>query len=187
MMPTWLVFIPQLPSSPSSLRVLVWRRMRAAGAVALQQGVWVLPQAPEHEQFLRDVLREAQQQGGSGILMVATPLDADQATEVIERFRADRDQEYVEFGVRCRDFLAEIAKETTACNFTFAALEENEHDLQKLHTWLGKIRTRDFFGALQAHTAADALASCENALRGFAEAIYAHEGLQGHAEDEGGK
>ena len=135
---TWLVFIPQLPSSPSSLRVLVWRRMRAAGAAALQQGVWVLPQTPEHEQFLRDVLLEAQQQGGSGILLVATPLDADQAVEVVERFRADRDQEYHEFGVRCRDFLAEIAKETTAHNFTFAALEENEHDLQKLHTWLGR-------------------------------------------------
>ena len=42
-MQTWLVFIPQLPSSPSSLRVLVWRRMRTAGAAALQQGVWVLP------------------------------------------------------------------------------------------------------------------------------------------------
>ena len=53
---TWLVFIPQLPSSPSSLRVLVWRRMRTAGAAALQQGVWVLPQTPEHEQFLREVL-----------------------------------------------------------------------------------------------------------------------------------
>ena len=110
---TWLVFIPQLPSSPSSLRVLVWRRMRAAGAAALQQGVWVLPQTPEHEQFLRDVLLEAQQQGGSGILLVATPLDADQAAEVVERFRADRDQEYREFGVQCRDFLAEIVKETT--------------------------------------------------------------------------
>src|SRR4030095_6227156 len=101
MMQTWLVFIPQLPSSPSSLRVLVWRRMRTAGAAALQQGVWVLPQTPEHEQFLRDVLLEAQQQGGSGILMVATPLDADRASEVVERFRADRDQEYVEFGVQC--------------------------------------------------------------------------------------
>ena len=113
----WLVFIPQLPSSPSSLRVLVWRRMRAAGAAALQQGVWVLPQTPEHEQFLRDVLLEAQQQGGSGILMVATPLDADQASEVVERFRADRDQEYHEFGVQCRDFLAEIAKETDGTQF----------------------------------------------------------------------
>ena len=70
--------------------------------------------------------------------MVATPLDADRASEVVERFRADRDQEYQEFGVQCRDFLAEIAKETAARNLTFAALEENEHDLQKLHTWLGE-------------------------------------------------
>jgi len=177
MMQTWLVFIPQLPSSPSSLRVLVWRRMRAAGAAALQQGVWVLPQTPEHEQFLRDVLIEAQQQGGNGILMVATPLDADQAAEVVERFRADRDQEYREFGVRCRDFLAEIAKETAAHNFIFAALEENEHDLQKLHTWLAKINARDFFGARQASAAAEALAACEHALRSFAETIYACEGL----------
>jgi len=183
---TWLVFIPQLPSSPSSLRVLVWRRMRAAGAAALQQGVWVLPQTPEHEQCLRDVLREEQQQGGSGILLVATPLDADRASEVVERFRADRDEEYREFGVQCRDFLAEIAKETDARNLTFAALEENEHDLQKLHTWLEKIRARDFFSALQARAAADALAACERALHGFAEAIYAREGLQGHTGDERG-
>jgi hypothetical protein len=183
---TWLVFIPQLPSSPSSLRVLVWRRMRAAGAAALQQGVWVLPQTPEHEQFLRDVMREAQQQGSSGILMVATPLDADQASEVVERFRTDRDEEYQEFGVRCRDFLAEIAKETAARNLTFAALEENEHDLQKLHTWLAKIRARDFCGAPQARAAVDALAACESVLRDFAAAIYAREGLQEHAEDEPG-
>lgn len=181
---TWLIFIPQLPSSPSSLRVLVWRRMRAAGAAALQQGVWVLPQTPEHEQFLRDVLREAQQQGGSGILLIATPLDTDQVAEVVARFRADRDQEYQEFCVRCRDFLAEIAKETAAGNLTFAALEENEHDLQKLHTWLGKIRARDFCGADQASAAAAALTACEQALRGFAEAIYAREGLQGQAEDK---
>ena len=182
----WLMFIPQLPSSPSSLRVLVWRRMRAAGAAALQQGVWVLPQTPEHERFLRDVLMEARQQGGSGLLLVATPLDADRASEVVERFRADRDQEYLEFGGRCRDFLAEIAKETAVGNLSFAAREENEQDLQKLQDWLGKIRARDFFGAPQDRVAADALAACERALRGFAKAIYAREGLQGHAEDEPG-
>ena len=186
MVQTWLVFIPQLPSSPSSLRVLVWRRMRAAGAAALQQGVWVLPQTQEHEQFLRDVLLEAQQQGGSGILMVATPLDAERTSEVVEHFRADRDEEYREFGVQCRDFLAEIAKETAAGNLSFAALEENEHDLQKLQNWLGKIRARDFFDAPQGGAAAEALAACERALSGFAEAIYAREGLQGHVEDERG-
>jgi hypothetical protein len=186
MIQSWLLFIPQLPSSPSSLRVLVWRRMRAAGAAALQQGVWVLPQTPEHERFLRDVLREAQQQGGSGILLVATLLDADRASEVVERFRADRGQEYREFCGRCRDFLAEIAKETAAGNLSFAALEENEQDLQKLQHWLTKIRARDFFEAPEGCAAAEALAGCERALNGFTEAIYAREGLQGHTEDEHG-
>jgi hypothetical protein len=186
MVQTWLVFVPQLPSSPSSLRVLVWRRMRTVGAAALQQGVWVLPQTPEHERFLRDVLLEAQQQGGSGILLAATLLDADSVSAVVERFHADRNQEYREFGVRCRDFLAEIAKETEAGNLSFAALEENEHDLQKLHNWLGKIRLRDFFDAPQGRAAAEALAACDRALSGFAEAIYAREGLRGHSEDERG-
>jgi hypothetical protein len=101
-----------------------------------------------------------------------------------ERFHADRNQVYREFGVRCRDLLAEIAKEITAGNLTFAALEENEHDVHKLHTWLGKIRGRDVFGAPQANTAADALAACEQVLRGFAEAIYDREGLQVSAEDD---
>jgi hypothetical protein len=88
--------------------------------------------------------------------------------------------------VQCREFLAEIAKETDAHNLTFAALEENEHDLQKLHTWLAKISARDFFGAPQAHAAAEALAACERALQSFAAAIYTREGLQGHPEDEYG-
>lgn len=29
----WLLFTSQLPASPSRLRVMVWRRMKAAGAV----------------------------------------------------------------------------------------------------------------------------------------------------------
>jgi hypothetical protein len=131
-------------------------------------------------------LGEAKQQGGNGILMVATPLDADQTAEVIHRFRADRDQEYREFEVQCRAFLAEIAKETIADNLTFAALEENEYDFQKLQTWLTKIRARDFFSAPQASPAAEALVSCKRALQDFAQAIYAREGLQGQAEDERG-
>lgn len=66
---------------------------------------------------------------------------------------------------------------------TFAALEENEHDLQKLHTWLAQIRARDF---CSTNAAVDVLATGESALREFAEAIYARAGLQGHAQDEHG-
>lgn len=173
----WLLFLPQLPSSPSSLRVLVWRRLRVAGALGLQNGVWVLPDRPDHERFLQGLVAEIAPQGGSGLLFRATPLQAELPEDIVERFRAERDEEYGEVRGRCTDFLAEIAKETAARNLTFAELEENEEDLEKLVAWLGKVRVRDFFGAPQAEPAAADLARCQAAFEGFAQAVYEQAGL----------
>jgi hypothetical protein len=39
----WLLFIHQLPSQPSNLRVTTWRRLQQIGAVPLKQAVYVLP------------------------------------------------------------------------------------------------------------------------------------------------
>ena len=173
----WLLFLPQLPSSPSSLRVLAWRRLRAAGALGLQHGVWVLPHGTRHEQFFRELLAEVTAQGGGGMIFVAQPLDPALPAEIAARFLAERAQDYAEFAGRCRDFLAEIAKETSGRNFTFAALEENEQDFQKLIGWLARIRARDFFGGTQAEQADSALAGCQRTLEIFAEAVYAEAGL----------
>ncbi len=173
----WLLFLPQLPSSPSSLRVLAWRRLRASGAATMQNGVWVLPNSPENEQLLRDLLKEIQAQSGTGYLLTASPLDPIQNEEILERFRSDRDQEYSEFCERCSGFLVEIEKETALKKFTFAELEENEDDLHKLTGWLRKIRTRDFFKGHQAPRAAAMLTECQEALKNFATAVYTQEGL----------
>ena len=174
----WLIFIPQLPSSPSSLRVLVWRRMRAAGAAALQQSVWVLPQTPGHERFLQELWVDVRRQGGTGVLLAASTLDSELESEIAERFREDRNQEYREFSGRCRDFLEEIRKETAVGNLSFAELEENEEDFSKLQGWLKKIEIRDFFGAQGSIEAAADLETCQRALEAFAEAVYAREGLE---------
>lgn len=185
----WLLFLPQLPSSPSSLRVLVWRRLRAAGALGLQHGVWVLPHTPEQERVFHALLGEVAPQGGGGLLFAASPLDAALPADIVGRFRAERAEDYTEFGSRCRDFLAEIAKETAGGNFGFTELEENEQDLQKLVGWLAKIRARDFFPGEPAEEAARALATCERALARFTSAVYAAAGLppaEGEEGDTGG-
>ena len=52
----WLLFLSQLPAHPSSLRVNVWRKLRASGALGLQNGVWVLPDQPEQAKFLENLL-----------------------------------------------------------------------------------------------------------------------------------
>jgi hypothetical protein len=47
---------------------------------------------------------------------------------------------------RCTDFLTEIDTETAREKFTYAELEEQDEDLTKLTSWLGKIHARDTLG-----------------------------------------
>lgn len=153
--------------------------MRAAGATGLQNGVWVLPHRPDHEQFLRELLIEIERQGGHGLIFTAVSLDQGIDPDIFESFRADRDQEYTEFCERCADFFHEIEKETARQKFTFAELEENEEDLKKLADWLGKIQARDFFQGHQAEAAVAALTACRQTMDGFTQRVYAHAGLNG--------
>lgn len=173
----WLLFLPQLPASPSSLRVLVWRRLRAAGAVGLQSGVWILPHQPVHQRFLLDLMRDVERQGGAASVFAASALDPALTARIIEQARADRDREYDEFRERCGALLAELEKETDQQKFTFAELEENEQDLQKLDSWLAKIAARDFFDAPGAAAARAAFEQSQQRFARYAQSVYAGEGL----------
>jgi len=174
---TWLVFFPQTPATPSSLRVLVWRRLQQAGAINLQSGAWLLPQTSEQEQVLGTLLTEMEQQGGSGFFLEAkAPTEVIQAT-LIKRCQDERAREYQELSERCQEFLAEVEKETRAGKFIFAELEENEQDLLKLTRWLRKIQSRDFFPSLASREAIAHLAECRQALERFTTTVYEQEGL----------
>ena len=182
---TWLVFFPQTPATPSSLRVLVWRRLQQAGAINLQSGAWMLPQTSEQEQALMTLLAEIEQQGGSGFFLEArAPTEAIQ-TDLMKRFQEERAKEYQEFGERCQEFLAEVEKETHAHKFTFAELEENEQDLLKLTRWLRKIQRRDFFPSSSSRDATARLASCRQALEAFTTTVYGQEGLPQPSPEDG--
>ena len=173
----WLVFFPQTPATPSSLRVLVWRRLQQAGAVNVQGGAWLLPRVRELEQVLLTLLTEMEQQGGSGFFLEArAPNEVIQAG-LIERFQGERAKEYQEFGERCQQFHQEVEKETHAHKFTFAELEENEQDLLKLTRWLRKIQQRDFFPSSGSLEAQERLTQCRQALQTFTTSVYEQEGL----------
>ena len=179
---TWLIFTPQTPTSPSSLRVTIWRRLQHAGAVSVQQGMWMLPQTAEHEQVLAELLRDIQVHGGTGLLLVASALDASQETQIIARFQQERARGYIEFADRCQEFFREIEKETAAQNWSFAELEEIEEDLAKLTSWLRKIQHRDFFPGPRSEEATQLLAKARQLLDGFTHAVYVHAGLESKDE-----
>src|SRR5215203_6083390 len=125
----WFVLVYKLPAEPTRLRASVWRKLKAAGAVYLQNGVAALPE-------------EA------------------------------RDAEYAEVLSKCRDFHAELERERAMGKFTFAELEENEEDLDKLGAWLRKVELRDRFGAPSAQEARAAVLACREDLEAFAASVY---------------
>ncbi|HET9080356.1 MAG TPA: Chromate resistance protein ChrB [Trebonia sp.] len=167
----WLMFMYQVPSEPSRLRTAVWRRLKALGAVYVAHSVAALPESPEAERALRALRAEVGQMGGAAQLVRAEPLLGQ--GDFTARYNQARDEEYAEVIGRCADFLAEIARESGAGHFSYAELEENDEDLAKLRTWLGKVAARDVLGAASAESARAALAECEEALEGFAAQVYA--------------
>jgi hypothetical protein len=172
----WLLFCPQLPATPSSPRVMVWRRMRAAGSLGLDNGLWILPYTDSAEKFIQEIKGYIENQGGSSKTFLANALDETTEAEILERFRQDRSEEYAELKEQCLDFLGEIEKETTRQNFSFAEYEENEQDLVKLEAWFEKVKARDFLGGIQAEEAIQWLEKCHQALQNFANEVFNHEG-----------
>jgi hypothetical protein len=183
----WLLFCPQLPATPSSPRVMVWRRMRSAGAVGLDNGLWILPDSDSSANAIQDIKTYIESQGGSSKTFNAMSFDEVTETEILERMRQDRAEEYMELKEQCTDFLAEIDKEIGRRNFSFAEYEENEQDLVKLEVWFEKVRQRDILGGDQAQEAGQWLEKCRQALHQFATEVFTNSlgggGLELRPED----
>jgi hypothetical protein len=174
---SWLLLLTQLPRSPSSHRVALWRRLRAAGATTMVTSVWVLPETAPHAELLEQLRDGLLQQGGIGFVL-SIPASAPDVNEAImSRFRSDRGREYDEFAERCSALLEEIGREGKAGKYTFAEMEESEQDLEKLVRWLAKIAARDFFPDERGQEAAVMLARCQTAVAAFSQAVYAAENV----------
>jgi len=91
---------------------------------------------------------------------------------IIDKFNAARDEEYGELFEQCEDFFKEIDKEIARENFTFAEIEENEEELNKLKQWYEKIIARDSFAASHREKAKLVLSKCAEALDGFCDKVY---------------
>jgi vacuolar-type H+-ATPase subunit I/STV1 len=180
----WLLFLAQLPATPSSLRVTAWRRLRDVGSTSLQNGVWILPRNPENTIFMERLLSTIKQKGASGQIFVVQGLDQAIHEDIIARFKADREQEYDEFLEQCSAFLGELEKETRHQKFTFAELEENEQNIQRLRKWIAKIQKRDFFKADKSQEALIAYKNCRQRLQNYTRQVYAQEGIDTSLNEE---
>lgn len=169
----WLVLVYKIPAEPSRLRAGVWRKIKNLGAIYLQNSVAALPHSAGAERALRLLRNEITEMGGTAFLLHSDVLSGH--ADAVDAFNAARDAEYEEIVDKCQDFRAEIEKEERIEHFTFAELEENDEDLTKLRTWLGKVEARDVLGASRRAEATAAVQGCEQILEAYAARVYAEE------------
>jgi predicted nuclease with RNAse H fold len=166
------LFTYKVLPEPSKRRVALWRRLKGMWAVYLQSGACLLPKSDDHVRQLKMLENEISEMEGEAVILETVAFDRAQEEKVVGRFKADRDEEYREFLLKCADFESEIAKETSAKHFTYAELEENDVDLKKLQSWLEKIKKLDFYDAPLRAEAEERLRACEVLLDAYAQRVF---------------
>lgn len=129
----WLALLHQLPTKPPYLRVKVWRRLQAIGAVPLKNAVHVLPRTEANETVFLELLNEIVASGGEAILLDARLLAGQSDGEVRALFDAARDEDYSEIVQTARRLLD--------------TGPPSGPDIARLQKRFADISSLDFFGA----------------------------------------
>ena len=103
----WLLLIHQLPAKPAYLRVKVWRRLQALGAVAVKNAVYALPCDDQtHRRTSSGCCARSSRAAARRSLCEARFVDGLSDQEVRALFDAARDADYDELAKRRRALAA---------------------------------------------------------------------------------
>src|SRR6266705_1415860 len=134
-----LLLIVTMPPTPSSLRVRVWRRLRALGAVALKRTVYLLPDSADHLEQFQWLAQEIQRAGGEATLVRADRIENMTSADVVRLFQDARNPEYRALASRYRKALQSIEKKSAD------ASERTEAEILRLGKDYERVRDLDFF------------------------------------------
>jgi hypothetical protein len=156
----WLLLIHQIPAKPAYLRVKIWRRLQALGAVAVKNAVYALPASDQAQEDFEWVLKEICEGGGEAMICEARLIDGLSDHEVRSLFNAAREENY--------DLLAKEARtlvDTFRQDLTPSAKAEAKTQLAKLKARADQVLAIDFFGANGREALDGLLAGLEDALK----------------------
>jgi hypothetical protein len=149
----WLLLIHQIPPKPGYLRVKIWRRLQALGAVAIKNSVYVIPR---NEQTLEDfqwVLREIVQAGAEASICAASFVEGLTDDQVEALFRTARDADYGQIADEAKTVLDAAPP---GASMTDEDRSELEAALTRLKKRFSVVVNLDFFEA-QGREAASTL------------------------------
>ncbi len=103
----FLALFISLPTQGGTHRVRVWRALKGLGCGTLRDGVYLLPDHPQHAAALEAVAQDARQAGGSGDVHALAARDAEHEQDLLRLF--DRTADYTALAADARQLLAELA------------------------------------------------------------------------------
>ncbi|MHC6052204.1 chromate resistance protein ChrB domain-containing protein [Ralstonia solanacearum] len=98
---SWTLLIVSLPTAGATMRMRIWRAVKALGCAALRDGAYLLPAHAEQSSQLRELADETLQQGGQAWLLHVQAQSVDETTTFQGLF--DRSADYAAW-------LAELAE-----------------------------------------------------------------------------
>lgn len=144
----WLILTATLPTTPSGLRVRVWRALKATGAGTLREGVYVLPEHAGPARALWDLERTISESGAEAHMLVVEARD--EAQEQAFRALFDRSEHYAELLQALKEARSAIKKST----------EAQLHKLVRgLEQQFQAIEASDFFPGKHIQKAKEAMAA----------------------------
>jgi len=155
----WLLFVHQLPPTPSNLRVRTWRRLQALGAVALKQAVYALPDSAEAREDFEWLRVEVEGAGGEASVFAANHLDPSADVALVEEFRRLRQAAYAELAAD----LQRLLKTSTPARKRRSPRKRDQ--LSRFRQRLASIERLDFFSSAGRDRVIALLADLEGAPR----------------------
>jgi hypothetical protein len=108
--PRWLLLITNLPGQNQTLRMRIWRGLKAAGAALMRDGVYVLPETPDSQRIFEEHAGEIRAVAGSVHILHFGADSTEQQNALIALF--DRTADYQEFIARLQIWRKSLSKIT---------------------------------------------------------------------------
>jgi hypothetical protein len=151
--PAWLLLVTNLPGENKTLRMRIWRALKAAGAGLLRDGVYVLPQRVVSRKLFEEQALEIRTGAGTAHILTFESDSTEQHNTLLELF--DRTADYQELNTRLQ-----------ACKKSLASMTEQEarRGLAAIARDVTAAAATDFFPGKSQGQVQSALADTEAAL-----------------------
>jgi len=157
---SWLLLVHQLPANPAYLRVKIWRRLQALGAIPIKNAVHALPMNEGTQEDFEWLSREISEGGGEAVLCEARLIDGISDEDVRRLFDETRDAEYGEITKEAMSIAKSLRPKPK-----IEAMSELRSQVARLRKRLADVASIDFFGAIGRQKAEGAIANLEARLK----------------------